>query len=250
MLFVPEEEEPQKVEDAIVKSFPLYLNQIPLDLYPLLVQSRTPIAGNSTINYKSKSSVLEVQSPLVTDRYFSPDQAEQLGSANKVLKGVIINNNPNSQTESPSASIRSQPGTIGGSEYYIMTQANDGGLHLTSAPHTVVLNSDFNHIDETKSERVQSQTQHIQQLSKDQSQNTNGVDRKVNVVTMSAKSSKEIQPRLGGALLSSKLEMEEEAKELRINAKDEIAMELLTESRTPIETTLTKDQYLESLLNE
>lgn len=258
MLFVPEEEEEQfAVEDPVVSSTPLFLNKLPANLYPLLVQSKTPITHHSNISYKPKSSVMEVQTPLVTDRYFSHDQAEQLGSSNAVLKGVIISNTANdkplSQNETPS--IRSQPGTIGGSDYYILARAEDGSLHLSPTPNTVVVNSDFNHIDEAKSERVQSQNQHLQQFNqKESNSNSNGngnsSEKKVNVVTMSAKSSKEVLPRLGGALLSSKLEMEEASINLKIGNSEDIKSDLFTESKEPIETTLTKDQYLDSLLNE
>lgn len=251
MLFVPEEEEETSVSqvenDPIVESIPLFLNKPPEGYLPLLVQSKHEIPSNSTIKFKQTSQVLQVETPLETQRHFSAEQASRLGASAKVLKGVIIDNTP--QPDSDSTTIRSQPGSNGGSDYYILALAKNGEAHLTPTPHTIVLNSDFQHIDQAKAERMQEHSQHFLTSQQQQQQQNGAQDGKVNVVTMSAKSTRELQPRLGGALLSSKLEGDEDSTILQISDSNDKDF-LISKVVEPVEVTLTRDEYLESLLRD
>ncbi|GAV28943.1 hypothetical protein PMKS-002421 [Pichia membranifaciens] len=74
----------------------------------------------------------------------------------------------------------------------------------------------------------------------------------VSVVTMSAKSTKENVPRLGGALLSAKLENEEEGSEFAIVPCDEqfIAKHFVETSNNVLKSKFTQDEYLDLLFEQ
>lgn len=221
--------------DPVVSSVPVYLNQLGGQLYPLLVQAQGGISAHSRVAYKAQSGVVEVRTALEGDRCFSAVQAEALGAADNVLKGVVIPNGEEDQT----GGIRPQPGTRGGAEYYVLTQ-KEGSLHLTPAPNTVVLNGDFHHIDAAKAERLQGHAPVREPIAP-------SGEGKVNIVTMSAKSTREVLPRLGGALLGAKVEEAEDAQELKLVGGQRDL--LVTSADQPQPTTVSRDNYLDSLLD-
>lgn len=156
------------------------------------------------------------------------------------------------------SSIRAQPGTIGGSRYLVGVQDNNGELHLTPISDTCMLRPHFSYIDNTKTSKAEKEREKERELNSNlngsnnsNTENSKEKRKNASVVTMSAKSTKENLPRLGGALLSAKLENEEEGQIYDVVLCDnEYLKDHFVESKnTKLKTTTTQDEYLDLLLD-
>ncbi|GMM32074.1 DNA-directed RNA polymerase III subunit C37 [Martiniozyma asiatica (nom. inval.)] len=238
MLFVPEDE-PISNDDPVITTIPVHLTKN--SLKPLLLQFPTKAVNSQLvkqnldsvqhIQYKPKSNTIELELPIQKDRYFSQETADRVGAASQVLRGVIINNNSESKLKG-SDIIKPQPGTTGGSSYYL-TVLNSDGLHLTPLEDTTMLRPHFAHIDATKIEKPQESV---------------GKAAKINVVTMTATSARESSvPRLGGALLSAKLENEEDG--VLLDVKKGGLEPFIDKSGKRLTSNVSEDEYLDRLLD-
>lgn len=165
------------------------------------------------------------------------------------------------------ASIRTQPGSVGGSRYLVGVQDKEGRLHVTPLSDTCMLRPHFSYIDQSKMSKLERERELQRELNGEGGNNSsnsgngkessNGAEeekkaKNVSVVTMSAKSTKENVPRLGGALLSAKLENEEEGKEFAIVPCDEefIAKHFVETSNNVLRSKFTQREYLELLFEQ
>ncbi|KAG0676578.1 hypothetical protein C6P40_005213 [Pichia californica] len=257
------------------------------------------------LKIKPESGVIELRLPLNTDNFFSEIISEKFNIKEQILRGVIIHDEPignlndgnipslslisnkenkdqkenknknevsatkflnslNANTNSLS-SIRTQPGSVGGSRYLIGIQDEKGGLHLTPLSDTCMLRPHFTYIDQTRMSKLERERELQRELNSENnnsnSNNNNNGNSKdeneekkknVSVVTMSAKSTKENIPRLGGALLSAKLENEEEGKEFKVIKCDKefINKHFIENSGNLLNSKLSQNEYLDLLLNQ
>jgi hypothetical protein len=188
---------------------------------------------------------------------------------NKVKKEKKVSlNKANNSTTNPLSSIRTQPGAVGGSRYLVGLQDKEGHLHLTPISDTCMLRPHFTYIDNVKMNKLERERELQRELNDNNTSNSNNTNgngnsnnngsedlnkkKNVSVVTMSAKSTKENIPRLGGALLSAKLEVEEEGNEYQIvPCNTEFITEQFTENTGNIlQSKLSQQEYLDLLLNQ
>lgn len=217
-----------------------------------------PIGKESEGNVPAKSVMTTIQL----------DNETQVKQEKKVFKSVPSNNNTSGNNNLLST-IRTQPGAVGGSRYLIGVQDKEGRLHLTPISDTCMLRPHFTYIDNAKMSKLEREREIQRELNDTTSSNSNGTGtnngnsattnngnsnekKNVSVVTMSAKSTKENIPRLGGALLSAKLETEEEGVPYQIIPCDsEFILNKFTEnSGNVLQSKLSQEEYLELLLNQ
>lgn len=162
----------------------------------------------------------------------------------------------------PLSSIRAQPGAVGGSRYLVGVQDNEGHLHLTPISDTCMLRPHFTYIDNVKTNKLERERELQRELndttsgsSGNKANDKDGEDAKkknVSVVTMSAKSTKENIPRLGGALLSAKLETEEQGQLYQIVPSNEafVNSQFTENSGNVLHSRLSQHEYLDLLLEQ
>lgn len=249
------------------------------------------ISALHRMQIKHESGVVELRLPLHTESFFSGSVSEKYGVSEQFLRGVIIHDEPKGtifQGRIPSASvinekddikekndeknkrnqeisssilnntIRAQPGSVGGSRYLIGFQDEEGRMHLTPISDTCMLRPHFTYIDDAKMNKIEREKEIERELNENLNVEKNvdkgDEERKktASVVTMSAKSTKENIPRLGGALMSAKLEQEEEGKEYEIIKCDSdfIKKQFVDESGKILQSKLNQDEYLDLLLKQ
>lgn len=158
--------------------------------------------------------------------------------------------------------IRAQPGAVGGSRYLIGLQDKEGRMHLTPISDTCMLRPHFTYIDQAKMSKLEKERELERELNDngekekvEKEKHGNGGDEKkqnISVVTMSAKSTKENIPRLGGALMSAKLEMDEESKSYEIIKCSEtfVKGQFVDDSGKILHSKLSQNEYLDLLLKQ
>ena len=266
------------------------------------------ISALHKLQIKPESGVVELRLPLDTSNFFSETASEKYNISEQILRGVIIHDEPigklsdgtipsisviqpkdasesdKVKQEKKSASmsnnplnslssIRTQPGSVGGSRYLIGVQDQEGRLHVTPLSDTCMLRPHFSYIDQSKMSKLERERELQRELNGENgngnngntNSNTNGNNngdgngsegnkkmKNVSVVTMSAKSTKENVPRLGGALLSAKLENEEEGSEFAIVPCDEqfIAKNFVETSNNVLKSKFTQNEYLDLLFEQ
>lgn len=262
------------------------------------------ISALHKLHIKPDSGVVELRLPLDTNNFFSETVSNKYNVSEQFLRGVIIHDEPvgtlsdgtipsisvmkkNSNCEdknskkikqesrsismndqsvtNPLTSIRTQPGSVGGSRYLVGVQDKEGRLHLTPLSDTCMLRPHFSYIDQTKMSKMERERERERELQSGSKNNNGGSDsnnknngddsdkkRNVSVVTMSAKSTNTNIPRLGGALLSAKLESEEEGSEFNIIPcnEDFINSQFIETSGNVLNSKLSQDQYLDILLHQ
>lgn len=167
------------------------------------------------------------------------------------------------QNPNTSSTIRAQPGSVGGSRYLIGIQDKTGRMHVTPIADTCMLRPHFTYIDDAKMSKLEREREIQRELNDNRGDkndegagNGNGKEednkKNVSVVTMSAKSTKENVPRLGGALLSAKMETEEQGKNYDIVSCGEefIATHFMEKNGNVLHSKLTQNQYLDLLLGQ
>lgn len=206
-----------------------------------------------------KESDGTVHSVSIIDKSSLKDQdTDKIKKEKKITASQFVNSNSNNNSLS---SIRAQPGSVGGSRYLIGVQDKEGQLHVTPLSDTCMLRPHFTYIDHTKMSKLERerelQRENNNENSTNSNNNNNNTDdnqrkKNVSVVTMSAKSTKENIPRLGGALLSAKLENEEEAREFKVLPSDEefIKSNFIETSGNVLNSKLSQQEYLDLLLNQ
>ncbi|TID24762.1 hypothetical protein CANINC_002986 [Pichia inconspicua] len=267
-------------------------------LAPLLLQfpnksgksklTQAHISALHRMQIKHESGVVELRLPLHTDSFFSGNISEKYGITEQFLRGVIIHDEPkgtifegripsmsvinkkDEETDSKdqikqeissnigSNTIRTQPGSVGGSRYLIGLQDEEGHMHLTPISDTCMLRPHFSYIDEAKMNKLEREKEIERELNEnvnnEKNIEKNDEDRKktASVVTMSAKSTKENIPRLGGALMSAKLEKEEEGKSYEIIKCDGefIGEQFFDDSGKKLHSKLNQEEYLDLLLRQ
>ncbi|KAG7794246.1 hypothetical protein KL929_005179 [Ogataea haglerorum] len=171
------------MSDPVIKEISIRVNGPSL----LMVQQPT-VHKYSTISQtrlKPASGVLEMDIPIDTSRFYDESKASQWGGTNyQTLRGVLV----------------------GGNGYYV-GRMRDGELHLSPVTKTCQLRPSFKYIDEMKARKQQREKELNKQL---EDQVMTDDKKKAHVVQMTAKSTNENALRLGGALVSKKLEDEEE----------------------------------------
>ncbi|KAG7873693.1 hypothetical protein KL938_005103 [Ogataea parapolymorpha] len=171
------------MSDPVIKEIPIRINGPPL----LMVQQPT-VNRYSTISQtrlKPASGVLEMDIPTDTSRFYDESKASKWGGTNyQTLKGVLVD----------------------GNGYYV-GRVSEGELHLSPVTKTCQLRPSFKYIDEMKARKQQREKELNKQLD-DQVMSED--KKKAHVVQMTAKSTNENALRLGGALVSKKLEDEED----------------------------------------
>lgn len=256
--------------------------------------TQSHISALHKLQIKTDSGVVELRLPLDTNKFFSESVSTKYNVSEQVLRGVIIHDEPAGKvsggnipsvsaltkdnegnvkvkeehptsvlksTNSSLSSIRTQPGTVGGSRYLVGVQDDEGRLHLTPISDTCMLRPHFKYIDNAKMSKIERERERERELN--DNANSNGGNKEdendskqrkknVSVVTMSAKSSKENIPRLGGALLSAKLESEEDSKEYAVIACDRefVQSHFVEKTGNILQSKLSQQEYLDLLLDQ
>ncbi|GMM43939.1 hypothetical protein DAPK24_005140 [Pichia kluyveri] len=204
--------------------------------------------GDEKVGTISSSSLMNKSNADVKNENENDKEKDKLNS-------FIVNTQ---ELHSNLSSIRAQPGSIGGNRYLIGIQDENGELHITPISDTCMLRPHFVYIDNTKLSKIERERELERELNEgnnNKNENKNEEEKKkanVSVVTMSAKSTKENLPRLGGALLSAKIENEEDSKSYQIMPSDgEFIKEQFTEnSGNVLSSQLSQNEYLDLLLNQ
>ncbi|ODV88123.1 hypothetical protein CANARDRAFT_181442, partial [[Candida] arabinofermentans NRRL YB-2248] len=201
------------LDDPIVEEIPIYMNynsqtdaqKIYILQFPtrnaVTQFAKTESESVSQTRMKPGCGVIEVDIPMNVERFFDEEKSSKwLGTNSQTLKGVFA----------PAEG------------YYagLLEQSEDGkkGLYLNPISKTAQLRASFRYIDDLKSQKQIKEREMIKNLNKEmdeQSGNGYGASaedkkKQVRVVQMTAKSTGENVPRLGGALVSKKMEEEEE----------------------------------------
>lgn len=163
-----------------------------------------------------------------------------------------------SSNNSEGNNIKAQPGAVGGSRYLIGLQDKEGHMHLTPISDTCMLRPHFTYIDHAKMSKLEKEKELERELNEGDknvgaNEGTNAEDKKnVSVITMSAKNARENQPRLGGALMSAKLEMDEESQLYQImKCNEEFIKEQFKDTSGKIlHSKLSQEEYLDLLLSQ
>lgn len=205
-----------------------------------------------------------IHSVSIIEKNNSKDQDnDKIKKEKKITASQFISSNSNNNSLS---SIRTQPGSVGGSRYLIGVQDKEGQLHLTPLSDTCMLRPHFTYIDQAKMSKLERERE-LQRENNNENSNNNNTNsnnnnnsnsddnqrkKNVSVVTMSAKSTKENIPRLGGALLSAKIENEEEGREFNVLPSDEefIKSHFIETSGDVLNSKLSQQEYLDLLLNQ
>ncbi|VEU23270.1 DEKNAAC104394 [Brettanomyces naardenensis] len=255
---IEEEELIEDEDDPIIREIPIHLNPIDdesMKLMLLQYTTRRKQGDNEhkkssipdSFRYKPKSQVIELELPFEKDKFFNEDKSKNWnGLKGQLLRGVV--NRKDS------------------SGYFMGRIGKDGEVHLSPITGgTTQLRPSFRYIDEVRLKKIQREAEEAKQLARKMpgtlagSELANEEARKKNatmhVVQMTAKSSNQAIPRLGGALLSKKGEDEEVAETYDVLARgnyDEEAIEgvLDDDGGEVLESKMRQGEYVDVLVGD
>ncbi|QPG74985.1 hypothetical protein FOA43_002325 [Brettanomyces nanus] len=203
------EEEETEDDDPVLREIPIHLNTTDpqkLDLMLLQYTTRKNSGGSvpTSIEYKPNSKVVEMELPFEQTKFFNEDKSKGWNKLEgQMLRGVVCRNET--------------------SGYFMGRVGQDGELYFNPITGgTAQLRPSFRYIDDLRQKKIQKEAEEAKQLANDSSTKVIGERERqgnlaaaraaaLHVVQMTAKSSNQTIPRLGGALLSKKQEDDETA---------------------------------------